>query len=307
VAPPINGAYIKCFFDYDPKADDRIQHKEIGLPFKVGDILQIISKEDPNWCQARKVNDWSKTGIIPSQTFEENRRAAKSAQVAKSAPNFDLHDMLIYEEVGRLTPYGRRVLVLLGAPGVGRRTLKARLLSHDGDNFATITPFTSRKKREGEIEGREYIFAPREKLQQEIDRGEFLEWGEFNGNFYGTKLESVRQIVRAGRLCVLDSSPQALKYLYNREFMPYVVFLAPPPIDEFKQLHQIHPNRTKTRTDEDLIRTCDESARLETAYKHYFDLVLVNRNAEVTFRRLIDALESLKTLHQWVPITWIYG
>lgn len=134
--------------------------------------------------------------------------------------------MLIYEEVGRLTPYGRRVLVLLGAPGVGRRTLKARLLQHDGDNFATITPcktqifssfflnitilflVTSRKKREGEIEGREYIFAPREKLQQEIDRGEFLEWGEFNGNFYGTKLESVRQIVRAGRLCVLDSSPQ---------------------------------------------------------------------------------------------------
>lgn len=135
--------------------------------------------------------------------------------------------MLIYEEVGRLTPYGRRTLVLLGAPGVGRRTLKARLLQHDGDNFATITPckkrsrlivfqlqhrcafsVTSRKRREGEVDGREYNFAPRDKLQQEIDRGEFLEWGEFNGNFYGTKLDSVRQIVRSGRLCVLDSSPQ---------------------------------------------------------------------------------------------------
>lgn len=37
--------------------------------------------------------------------------------------------------------------------------------------------------------------------------------------------------------------------------------------------------------DDDLARTCEESARLEAAYKHYFDLVLVNRNAEVTFRR----------------------
>lgn len=69
------------------------------------------------------------------------KMSKKSIKIKKSIfSDFDHHDMLIYEEVGRLTPYGRRVLVLLGAPGVGRRTLKARLLAHDGDNFATITP-----------------------------------------------------------------------------------------------------------------------------------------------------------------------
>jgi len=46
----------------------------------------------------------------------------------------------LYEDVSRLSPYGRRVLLLLGAAGVGRRTLKARLLQHDRLNFATVTP-----------------------------------------------------------------------------------------------------------------------------------------------------------------------
>ena len=54
----------------------------------------------------------------------------------------------------------------------------------------------------------------KEKLKQEIDKGEFLEWGEFNGNYYGTKMDSVREIIRAGRLCVLDSSPQVSQFFY---------------------------------------------------------------------------------------------
>lgn len=70
---------------------------------------------------------------------------------------------------------------------------------------------TSRKPRDTEVEGREYHFSNREKLQKEIDQGEFLEWGEFNNNFYGTKTESVKKIIRGGRVCVLDCSPQVNK------------------------------------------------------------------------------------------------
>ena len=90
-------------------------------------------------------------------------------------------------EVSRLSPYGRRVLVLLGAPGVGRRTLKSMLLMHDMHNFATVTPcellllvliqsvcaltVTSRVKRDTEQEGREYYFVKKDAMQKEIDKG----------------------------------------------------------------------------------------------------------------------------------------
>lgn len=83
--------------------------------------------------------------------------------------------------------------------------------------------------------------------------------------------------------------------------MPYVVFVAPPSLEELKQLYQVsgtgaeairhvvrvqvHPNRTKTKTDEDLKKTCEESAKLEAQYKNLIDITLVNRNVDVTFRR----------------------
>ena len=57
--------------------------------------------------------------------------------------------------------------------------------------------------------------------------------------------------------------------------------------------------------DDDLKKTCDESAKLESQFKNLVDLSLINRNVDVTFRRLIDALEALKTETQWVPQDWL--
>ena len=96
------------------------------VDFKKGDVIQAIS-DDGHWkqvrvmqastnCpfQARKVNDLSRVGYLPSN--------------------------LSMEHVSMLAPYGRRVLVLLGAPGVGRRTLKSMLLRFAPHHFDTIVP-----------------------------------------------------------------------------------------------------------------------------------------------------------------------
>ena len=88
----------------------------------------------------------------------------------------------------------------------------------------------------------------RDAIQKEIDKGGYVEWGEYNGNLYGTSVQSVRDVIRTGRVCVLDCSPQAAKYMYTKEFMPYIVFVAPPSLEELKQLYQVHPNRTKTKS-----------------------------------------------------------
>jgi len=46
----------------------------------------------------------------------------------------------------------------------------------------------------------------------------------------------------------MNTNFQAIKNLYNGLYMPYIVFLAPPPLEEFKQIYQIHPNRTKQKS-----------------------------------------------------------
>lgn len=63
---------------------------------------------------------------------------------------------------------------------------------------------TSRSPRPGEVNGKEYNFVPRELMEEQIARGEFLEFGEYKGNLYGTSLESVKSIIRSGLTCIIN-------------------------------------------------------------------------------------------------------
>lgn len=67
---------MRALFNYDPSEDTLLPCREIGLPFKQGDILQIISVKDPNWWQAKNITtNPDKTGLVPSQELEERRKA----------------------------------------------------------------------------------------------------------------------------------------------------------------------------------------------------------------------------------------
>lgn len=73
-------SFVKALYSYDPTKDSLLPCKEIGLAFNMGDILQILNTEDPNWWQARRVGTWGHAGLIPSQELEERRRAFVPAE-----------------------------------------------------------------------------------------------------------------------------------------------------------------------------------------------------------------------------------
>lgn len=58
--------------------------------------------------------------------------------------------------------------------------------------------------------------------------------------------------------------------------------------------------------DSDLKKTVDESARIQRAYNHYFDLIIINDNLDKAFEKLQTAIEKLRMEPQWVPISWVY-
>ena len=104
--------------------------------------------------------------------------------------------------------------------------------------FDAPLPHTSRPKRPEEDSGVRYWFVDREDMEYGIKQHEFLEYGELNQNLYGIKMDSVRAIIDDGRTAVLDCSPQSLKTLRNSsEFMPFVVFLAAPGMEEMKHVY----------------------------------------------------------------------
>ena len=70
------------------------------------------------------------------------------------------------------------------------------------------SPDTSRKPKLGERDGQMYAFTSRSKMEADIKNGRYLEHGEYDGNLYGTKMDSIHEVVEAGRICVLDANPQ---------------------------------------------------------------------------------------------------
>ncbi|XP_036051482.1 MAGUK p55 subfamily member 2 isoform X2 [Onychomys torridus] len=324
--------FVKCHFDYEPARDSLIPCKEAGLRFNAGDLLQIVNQDDANWWQACHVEGGS-AGLIPSQLLEEKRKAfvkrdleltptsgtlcgslsgkKKKRMMYLTTKNaeFDRHELLIYEEVARMPPFRRKTLVLIGAQGVGRRSLKNKLILWDPDRYGTTVPYTSRRPKDSEREGQGYSFVSRGEMEADIRAGRYLEHGEYEGNLYGTRIDSIRGVVASGKVCVLDVNPQAVKVLRTAEFVPYVVFIEAPDFETLRAMNRAALESgvsTKQLTEADLRRTVEESSRIQRGYGHYFDLSLVNSNLERTFRELQAAMEKLRTEPQWVPVSWVY-
>lgn len=326
--------FIKTHFNYDPFKDRLIPCKEAGLAFKDGDILEILCNDDSNWWQARKVNGDSIAGIIPSRSLEEKRKAFVSPEYdysksffcgfkrkkkikynTKNNKDYDKCEIMIYEEVIKMPPFQRKTLVLVGATGVGRRSLKERLIKSDPTRFAAVMPHTSRAPREGEVHGQGYYFMEREAMEEEIQNENFLEHGEYNGNLYGTKIESIIQVIRSSKMCVLDINPTSLKVLKTPEFMPFIVFIAAPNSDVLRKMYENGRRATgyrkggrpaEVKTEETFLEMVEESMQIEQVYKSYFDLTIINDDFNQSFETLRRAVDELSHETQWVPLSWVY-
>ncbi|XP_015173160.1 PREDICTED: peripheral plasma membrane protein CASK isoform X7 [Polistes dominula] len=311
--------FVRAQFDYDPLEDDLIPCAQAGIAFKTGDILQIISKDDHHWWQARKDNAAGSAGLIPSPELQEWRIACmaieknkqeqvncsifgrkkkqyKDKYLAKHNAVFDQLDLVTYEEVVKL-PYPafqRKTLVLLGAHGVGRRHIKNTIIAKHPDKYAYPIPHTTRPPRTDEENGRNYYFVSHDEMMADIAANEYLEYGTHEDAMYGTKLETIRKIHEEGRMAILDVEPQALKVLRTAEFAPYVVFIAAPVLQNI------------TDYDGSLERLAKESDMLKHAYGHFFDLTIVNNDIEETIAQLEAAIERVHTTPQWVPVSWVY-
>uniref|UniRef100_A0A672R2H2 MAGUK p55 subfamily member 2-like n=1 Tax=Sinocyclocheilus grahami TaxID=75366 RepID=A0A672R2H2_SINGR len=277
---PPRQVFVKCHFDYDPADDNLIPCKEAGLKVSCGDILQIVNQEDVNWWQARRVEGGS-AGLIPSQLLEEKRKA------------------FVKKEVD-LSPAAN-----LCTGMVGKKKKKMMYLTTKN---AGLFFFLIKGPKSADRENMMYAFTSRSKMEADIKAGRYLEHGEYDGNLYGTKTDSIHEVVEAGRICILDVNPQALKVLRTSEFLPYVVFIKAPEFEVLKAMNRsgLEAGVTKQKTDTELKRSVDECAKIQRVYGHYFDLTIVNDDLEQAYSNLKSSLETLKGAQQWVPVGWVF-
>jgi guanylate kinase len=166
-------------------------------------------------------------------------------------------------------------LFIVSAPsGAGKTTLVKMLMEHDPGIRHSIS-YTTRQPRPAEQNGHDYHFIDIQTFLAMRERGDFLEWAEVHGNFYGTSRSWLLEEMRAGRDTLVEIDWQGAQQV--RAFMPQAVsiFIVPPSIAELERRL-----RGRGQDSEDVIQRRVAAALGELRHVHEFDFVIINNDLQ---------------------------
>ena len=178
-------------------------------------------------------------------------------------------------------------LFIVAAPsGAGKTTLVSRLIEHDPRVRHSIS-FTTRAPRPGELDGREYHFIDVQHFLAMRERGEFAEWAEVHGNFYGTSRLWLEQRMTEGCDMLLEIDWQGAQQM-RRQFPEAVsIFILPPSIAELESRL-----RKRGADSEDVMARRIAGALGEMRHVGEFDFVIINKDLDVALGELQAAVRA---------------
>jgi guanylate kinase len=190
----------------------------------------------------------------------------------------------------------RGLMFVLSSPSGAGKTTLSRLLLRGDRNVELSVSVTTRPKRRGEIDGRDYHFIDRARFDAMVGSSELLEWAEVFGHRYGTPRQPVIAALRAGRDILFDIDWQGTQQLRETARDDLVsVFILPPSVRELER-------RLKTRAQDsrDVIGQRMAKAAGEMSHWPEYDYVIVNKDRQHAFAevRAILAAERLKRERQ---------
>ncbi|WP_324171360.1 guanylate kinase [Sulfurimonas sp.] len=176
------------------------------------------------------------------------------------------------------------ILVLSGPSGAGKSTLLNKIINDIGESYFSIST-TTRKIREGEINGVHYHFVSEEEFKQDIDDEFFLEYAFVHGNYYGTSLKPVKKALKVGKLVIFDIDVQGNTVVNNRlGDITTSVFISPPTLSILK--YRLEARKTDTQ---EVIDRRVSMAKKEIQRISEYDYLVINDELEI-------AAETLRTI-----------
>lgn len=162
-----------------------------------------------------------------------------------------------------------KFIVISGPSGVGKGTICNRLLNELNAWYSVST--TTRAPRDGEINGVNYFFVTKEKFENKIKEGEFLEYNIYNGNYYGTSKEIVVDKINEGINVFSEIDVNGAHNIKKVFPDALLIYIAPPSIEVLKE-------RLISRGTESIEKI---NQRLEIAEKElkevdFYDYVVIN-------------------------------
>jgi guanylate kinase len=175
-------------------------------------------------------------------------------------------------------------LFIVSAPsGTGKTTLCKKLVSVL-PNLTFSVSYTTRQKRQGEINNRDYTFINRDEFSLMLDKEEFIEWAEIHGELYGTSKKRIEKLLRAGIDVILDIDTQGATKLKKKYKKGVYIFVLPPSMEILRK--RLEKRMTDSKED---IEKRLKGAVFEIKNYNKYDYVIIND-------KLLNALKELEAI-----------
>jgi guanylate kinase len=178
--------------------------------------------------------------------------------------------------------------VLAGPSGVGKGAIVARLLAALPDLELSISA-TTRQPRPQEDEGRHYWFVDRDRFDEMVESGGFLEWADIFGERYGTPREPVARALAEGRDVLVEIDVQGARQVKAAEPDAHMVFITPPSLEELERRLRTRGSETDRQVRRRLAKASDELAA-----EPEFDVTVVNDDLETAAREVVEIVDRLR-------------
>jgi len=184
------------------------------------------------------------------------------------------------------------ILVLSGPSGAGKSTIISAASKEIGEYYFSIST-TTRAPRMGEEHGRDYFFVSKEEFEEDIKAGNFLEYAEVHGNYYGTSLKPVNIALDEGKLVIFDIDVQGHRLVRAKmNDITTSAFITPPTLKALE-------NRLRARcTDsEEVILNRLKNAKEEIEALGEYDFTIINDTVEAAAEEFIIVAKAARLKH----------
>nr|XP_032518282.1 MAGUK p55 subfamily member 5 isoform X3 [Danaus plexippus plexippus] len=341
--PAYRVLHVRAHFDYDPEDDVYIPCRELGISFQKGDVLHVISREDPNWWQAFREGEEDQTlaGLIPSQAFQHQRESMK---------------LSLAGEAGSAARRSRKGATLLCARARRRKPRKPTseagypLYSAQPDEFeaeeiltyeevALYYPRASHKRpivligppNIGRHELRQRLMEDSTRFAAAVPHTSrarkdheaagqdyhFISRAQFEADILNRKFVEHGEYEKA----YYGTSVEAIREVVNSGKI-CVLNLHPqslrilrgsdlkpytvfvaPP--SLEKLRQKKIRNGEAFKEEELKEIIATARDMELRWGHLFDMIIINNDTQRAYQQLLNEINSLEREPQWVPAHWL--
>lgn len=182
-----------------------------------------------------------------------------------------------------------KAIIVSGPSGSGKTTIVHKLIEIPEFNLEFSISATTRKRRDNEIDGKDYYFITPEEFRTKIEENAFIEWEEVYKNYYyGTLKSEIERIFNNGKNVIFDVDVNGAINLKNYfKTNALSIFIKPPSIEELRKRLENRKTETPEKIESRIAR-----ANYELKFEKKFDKVIVNKDLNLAIEEAIQIVKD---------------